>query len=105
MVPVPFPQRDPFTGQTVIRRVMMRVPVDEPLLRKIAERTGGKFFKATDRRGLQAVFHEIDRLEKTPLQVKRYVRYREAFPPLVWAGLSLLLLPLLAAGARVTAEP
>jgi hypothetical protein len=33
------------------------------------------------------------------------VRYREAFPPLVWAGLSLLLLPLAAAGVRMTAEP
>ena len=105
VVPVPFPQRDPFTGQTVVRRVLMRVPVDEPLMRRIAERTGGKFFKAGDRQSLQEVFREIDRLEKTPLQVKRYVRYKEAFPPLVWAGLSLLLLPFLAAGARVTAEP
>jgi hypothetical protein len=37
--------------------------------------------------------------------VKRYVRYQEAFPPLAWAGLGLLLLPLAAAGARVTTEP
>ncbi len=37
--------------------------------------------------------------------MKRYVRYREAFPPLVWAGLALLLLPLAAAGLQVTAEP
>ena len=84
---------------------MMDVPVDEPLLRQIAARTGGQFYRATDTQGLQRIFHEIDRLEKTPIQVKRYVRYQEAFPPLVWAGLAFLLLPLAAAGLEVTAEP
>jgi len=104
-VRVPVPTQDPVTGQTVIQRVMMNVPVDENLLRQIAGRTGGQFYRATDRESLQRIFQEIDRLEKTPLQVKRYVRYREAFPPLAWAGLALLLLPLAAAGLQVTAEP
>jgi len=104
-VPVPLPVQDPITGQTVIRRFMMNVPVDEELLRQIAGRTGGQFFRATDREGLRRIFRSIDTLEKTPLQVKRYVRYREAFPPLVWAGLALLLLPLATAGLQVTAEP
>ncbi|HEV2851721.1 MAG TPA: VWA domain-containing protein [Thermoanaerobaculia bacterium] len=104
-VPVPLPVQDPVTGRTVMHRYLMNVPVDEPLMRQIAERTGGRFFKATDRESLQRIFQEIDRLEKTPLQVKRYVRYREAFPPLVWAGLAFLLLPLAAAGLKVTAEP
>jgi Ca-activated chloride channel family protein len=104
-VPVPLPVQDPITGQTVTRRFMMNVPVDENLLRQIAGRTGGQFFRATDREGLRRIFRSIDQLEKTPLQVKRYVRYREAFPPLVWAGLALLLLPLATAGLQVTAEP
>ena len=104
-VPVPLPVQDPITGRTVIRRQMMNVPVDEDLLRRIAGKTGGQFYRATDRESLQRIFQEIDRLEKTPLQVKRYVRYREAFPPLAWAGLALLLLPLAAAGLQVTAEP
>jgi Ca-activated chloride channel family protein len=104
-VPVPLPAQDPVTGRTVTRRFMMNVPVDEPLMRQIADRTGGQFFKATDRESLQRVFREIDSLEKTPLQVKRYVRYREVFSPLVWAGLGLLLLPVAAAGLKVTAEP
>jgi Ca-activated chloride channel homolog len=104
-VPVPLPMQDPITGQTVVRRVLMNVPVDEVLLRQIAGRTGGQFFRATDREGLRRIFRSIDQLEKTPLQVKRYVRYREAFPPLVWAGLAFLLLPLATAGLQVTAEP
>jgi Ca-activated chloride channel family protein len=104
-VPVPLPVQDPITGQTVTRRFMMNVPVDENLLRQIAGRTGGQIFRATDREALRRNFRSIDQLEKTPLQVKRYVRYREAFPPLVWAGLALLLLPLATAGLQVTAEP
>lgn len=104
-VPVPMPVVDPVTGRTVIQRYIMNVPVDEPLMQDIAARTGGQFYKASDRASLQAIFREIDRLEKTPLQVKRYVRYREAFPPLVWAGLGLLLLPFATASARLTAEP
>jgi Ca-activated chloride channel homolog len=104
-VPVPLPVQDPVSGRTVTRRYMMNVPVDEALMTQIAERTGGHFYRATDQQSLQRIFREIDRLEKTPLQVKRYVRYREAFPPLVWAGLGLLLLPVVAAGSKVTAEP
>jgi len=105
LVPVPFPSTDPVTGRTVMQRLHMRLPVDEKLLRQIAQRTGGQVYKATDAAALARVFREIDRLEKTPLQVKRYVRYREAYPPLVWAGLGLLLLPFAAAGTRLTAEP
>ncbi|HSS79224.1 MAG TPA: VWA domain-containing protein, partial [Thermoanaerobaculia bacterium] len=104
-VPVPVPTQDPVTGKVVMRKVMMDVPVDEVLLRQIAARTGGQFYRATDTQGLKNIFHEIDRLEKTPIQVKRYVRYQEAFPALAWAGLAFLLLPLAAAGLEVTAEP
>jgi Ca-activated chloride channel family protein len=104
-VPVPVPMQNPETGRIEYRRQLMNVAVDEPLLRQIAQRTGGLYFKATDQHSLQAIFHDIDRLEKTPLKVKRYVRYRETFMPLALAGLSLLALPLAVAGLQVTAEP
>jgi Ca-activated chloride channel family protein len=104
-VPVPVPLQDPETGRIEVHRQLMNVAVDEVLLRQIAQRTGGLYFKATDQRSLQAIFHDIDRLERTPLAVKRYVRYREAFMPLALAGLSLLALPLAAASLQVTAEP
>ncbi len=103
---VPVPLRVPtLGGEPEVRRVMMHVPIDEELLKTIARRTGGRFFAAGDPESLRGVFGAIDRLEKTPLQVKRYVRYREAFPPLVWAGLGFLLLPLAASLSQVTAEP
>jgi Ca-activated chloride channel family protein len=104
-VPVPLNLPNPVTGEREVRRVLMDVPVDEVLLKQIAGRTGGQFYKAGDREALRRIFHEIDRLEKTPLKVKRYVRYREASPPFLWAGLGFLLLPLVAAGMKVTAEP
>jgi Ca-activated chloride channel family protein len=104
-VPVPLPMRNLETGQIEIHRQMMNVAVDEELLRQIAQRTGGRYWKASDLRSLEDTFRDIDRLEKTPLRVKRYVRYREAFAPLALAGLSLLALPLAAAGLQVSAEP
>ncbi|HEY6324173.1 MAG TPA: VWA domain-containing protein [Thermoanaerobaculia bacterium] len=104
-VPVPVPVQDPETGRIEIHRQLMNVSVDEQLLRLIAQRTGGRYWKATDRRSLQEIFRDIDQLEKTPLRVKRYVRYREAFAPLALACLALLGLPLAAAGLQVTAEP
>jgi Ca-activated chloride channel family protein len=105
LVPVPFPVPNPVTGRTEIRRVLMNLPVDEQLLQTIAQRTGGRYFLATDPESLRQIFQAIDRLEKTPLQVKRYVRYHEAFPPLAWAGLGLLILPFATALLRITAEP
>jgi Ca-activated chloride channel family protein len=105
LVSVPFPMRDPVTGRTIIRKVPMNLPVDEKLLQTISQRTRGRYFLATDPEGLRRTFQEIDRLEKTPLQVRRYVRYHEAFPPFAWAGLGLLVLPFAAALLRMTAEP
>ncbi len=103
-VPMPTPP-NPLTGRSEMRYVQMLLPVDETLLRSIAQRTGGRFFLATDPQSLRQIFREIDRLEKTPLQIRRYVRYQEVFPPLVWSALGLLLLPFATTFLRVTAEP
>jgi Ca-activated chloride channel family protein len=102
---VPVPVVNPLTGEREIRRVPMNLQVDEALLRQIADRTGGRFYRATDEEALRRVFDDIDRLEKTPLAVKRYVRYREAFMPLAWAALALVVFPLPLALAGWTAEP
>ena len=104
-VPIPVLSTDPISGRQVTRRVLMNVEVDEQLLRSIADHTGGVFYQATDGDSFREIFSEIDELEKTLLQTKHYVRYREAFQPFAWAALSLLLLPLLALTLGLTAEP
>ncbi|MEM6792779.1 MAG: VWA domain-containing protein [Acidobacteriota bacterium] len=104
VVPVPIRGRDAF-GRTLIQRRQMEVEVDEELLREIADRTGGRFFQATDPDSLRTIFAEIDQLEKTDIEIKRYIRHEEAFQPLVWAALGLLVLPLLPAALGLTPEP
>jgi Ca-activated chloride channel family protein len=103
-VPVPMPFKTAF-GKVETRHVMMNVEVDEELLMAIAERTRGRFFQATDPEALRRIFAEIDQLEKTPLRVRRYIRYREAFEPLAWSALALLAAPLALAFLGMTAEP
>jgi Ca-activated chloride channel family protein len=104
-VMVPMTRVHPLTGRPETVRVAMENQLDEELLARIAKRTGGRTYRATDAESLAAIFAEIDRLERTPIEVKRYVRYEETFQPLAWASLALLLAPLGAAALRVTAEP
>lgn len=70
--------------------------IDEDALRNIAKITGGKFFRATNKNTLEDVFAEIDKLEKTQLDVERYTHADENFMPWVLLaicafGLELLL--------------
>jgi Ca-activated chloride channel family protein len=104
-VVIPVPVRNQITGRTEIRRVSWNVRIDEALLQRIAQRTGGRFFRASDPEALRHIFAAIDRLERTPLQVRQRVRHEERFQPLAWAALALLLLPLGTAILGVTAEP
>ena len=83
------PVNDPLGGR---RYVNMRVDLDEPTLQAIADITGGRYFRATDRESLEAVYAEIDALETTEIQVENFTRYAERFPPLLSAALLLLLL-------------
>jgi Ca-activated chloride channel family protein len=82
-VEIPVPVRDPDTGRVVERRVLAQVDVDEKLLGRIAETTGGRFFRATDSAGLAQTYAEIDRLEKTEVKTTTFTRWREVFPRVV----------------------
>lgn len=81
------PVDDPLGG-TVYRQV--RADLDEGVLREIATITGGGYFRADDAAGLAAVFREIDRLEKRPIEAKVHFAYGELFPRLLLAMLALL---------------
>ncbi len=66
--------------------------LDESLLRRIAAQTGGEYFRATDKEGLQQVYRQIDRLEKTDVDVVSKTRFEERFMPFMIAALLLLAL-------------
>lgn len=66
--------------------------IDEALLRQIAEETGGRYFRAKDKEGLQQVYKQIDQLEKSKIDVTSYKRYQELFLPFVLAALGFIFL-------------
>lgn len=71
---------------------MMPVQIDEKLMKGIAQKTGGKYFRAADNNGLERIYNEINKLEKTKVDELKFVNYDEKFRPLVWlAGLLLLI--------------
>ena len=71
----PFPQMTPF-GK---RHVMIDVDIDEPTLTAIAEKTGGKYFRADSTDTLRKIYDEIDQFEKTEAVVKKFVQREELF--------------------------
>jgi Ca-activated chloride channel family protein len=70
---------------------MAKVEIDEDLLKQISEMTGGKYFRATTARSLEKIYAEIDRLEKTEIDVTTVKRYSEEFYRFVLLGLIFLL--------------
>ncbi len=102
----PLPVRNPFTGRQDVQWV--EVNIDEDSLKQIAATTGGKYFRATDTESLAAIYHEIDQLEKSNVEARHFVDYRELaiqsthlgrwkLPPLVLLALGLLSARLLLA--------
>jgi Ca-activated chloride channel family protein len=87
----PFKAMDPF-GREVF--VSQPVTIDEETLRKIADKTGGKYFRANDTDSLGRVYEEIDKLEKTRTEEKRYYQTTEWATSAVKLG-SATLPPLL----------
>jgi Ca-activated chloride channel family protein len=72
-----------------------KVKIDEELLKEIAEKTGGKYFRATNNRKLQEIYQEINKLEKTEIEEFKYYNYEEHFRPLVLLALGLFLFEVL----------
>ena len=85
----PYPAVDIYgtpTGGTV----MAKVEIDEKILSDIAEKTGGRYFRATDNEKLREIYKEINRLEKSRVEVESQTRYDERFAPFVLGALLLL---------------
>lgn len=88
----PYPVTD-FFGNKVYQRIP--VDIDEDTLKKIAQATGGMYFRATDTESLKEIYKEIDQMEKTKAEIKIYMEYKELFPYFLVPGLFLLILEIL----------
>jgi Ca-activated chloride channel family protein len=82
-----------------------QVFIDEFTLERIANLTGGQYFRATDAAALRSIYGEIDRLEKARHLAESYQTYIDAFPAVVAAGLGLLLLEVLLVNTRLRTAP
>jgi len=80
----------PVRTQMGMQYQRMEVQIDEPLLQKISALTNGKYFRATNKQKLQEVYKEIDRLEKSKIDVTEFSRKKEEFLPFVILALLLL---------------
>jgi Ca-activated chloride channel family protein len=87
----PMPIDDPVFGR---RLVSVDVDIDEPTLRRIAELTDGRYFRATDRAELEEIYDRIDALEKSKVESETYVEYTSRFAWFVIPALALLMLEL-----------
>jgi Ca-activated chloride channel family protein len=97
----PYPVQTPFG----IRYQNVPVDVDEKTLKAIAEMTGAEYFRATNNRALREIYAEIDKLEKTRIEVKSYRSYTEVFYPWAWLALGLLVFEIAVAGGVLRKLP
>lgn len=87
----PYPVQTPFGTQYQ----NMPVEIDEDILKEIAESTGGRYFRATDNNKLVEVYSEIDKLEKSKIDVRQFTRKQEEYLPLAIIAFVFLALEML----------
>jgi Ca-activated chloride channel family protein len=85
-----FPYAIAPNGQFLFR--MMQVEIDEQLMKNIARKTDGKYFRATSNNKLEEIYAAINKLETTEIQELKFYDYDEKFRPFVWLAGFLLLL-------------
>jgi Ca-activated chloride channel family protein len=74
------------------RVYMVETHIDEDTLRKVADATGGKYYRAKNVRELQGIYQEIGALETTRINVREWVEYDEKYPLFLMGGMILLVL-------------
>jgi Ca-activated chloride channel family protein len=84
IAPIRVPQPD---GSSEL--MQMRVSIDETTLRKIADKTGGRYFRATDNASLAKIYKEIDALERTRIEEEQFTEYHLFYGHLVAAAMCL----------------
>lgn len=84
----PYPFQDMF-GNVVLQQV--EIPIDEKLLKDIADKTGGVYFRGNDTASLERIYGEIDKLEKTPIEETGYNIFKELFGYFLIPAMFLIL--------------
>lgn len=87
------------------RYVPVKVEIDEETLRRVADETGGRYFRATSEEKLSEIYTAIGEMEKTEIKTREYVDYSEWFPYFLWPGLILLGVEVLFANTRFRRLP
>jgi len=85
--------------------IYQNVEIDEKTLREIAQKTGAKYFRATDRESLKNIYEQIDSLEKTKVKILDRSEYRELFPYFLIPGLILILVEILLSHTKLRRIP
>ncbi|MES2854740.1 MAG: VWA domain-containing protein, partial [Bdellovibrionota bacterium] len=84
-------------GRKIKRYQPIHSSVNDTLLGNFAKSTGGKYYRATDAKGLKTVFDDIGLQEKSKIDVNQYTKYTELFPPWLQAAVVLALFSILLA--------
>jgi Ca-activated chloride channel family protein len=109
--PCNLPAFDPATGQlrldangNVIPTLLLN-PANYSVLGKMAALSGGQFYRATNQRELQSIYDQIDRLEKSPVKLRRFATYQPLFEWPLLAALGLLAVEMILANTRFRRVP
>ena len=92
-------------GLSGFRYEMLPVEIDEELLREIAGKTGGRYFRATDTESLTRILQQIDQLERTRVEARHYRAADESPTPFLLGGLGFLAVALLLGATIVRRAP
>lgn len=98
----PYPMTDLF-GRRVYEPV--EIPVDDEGLTRIAQTTGGQYFRATDTESLRTIYQQIDQLEKTVIEQPKFMVYKEWYGWLVASAIGLLLVEMILGQTRLRVLP
>ena len=98
----PFIIDHPFAGR---QRRMVPVEIDEDMLRTVAEKTGGQYFRATNKEALSTIYKEIGELEKTKVEERVYTDFNERYAQFLWPAFALLFVEVILATTRMRRFP
>jgi Ca-activated chloride channel family protein len=85
--------------------MQMQVSIDETTLRKIADKTGGQYFRATDNASLAKIYKQIDALERTTIEQEQFTEYHQYYGWFVVIAMSLLVVAFLLRGTVLRRLP